>query len=99
MPVPLSSVHLPVAFAFQGTMDLLKEQIYIKDALSRIVVEMIKREWPQQWPSMLSELNAIYNMGVRIRHKSFCNCCTMIFCCECCLIRSVIQLLSNCIVI
>jgi exportin-5 len=30
--------------------------LHIKDALSRIVVEMIKREWPQQWTSLLAEL-------------------------------------------
>lgn len=30
---------------------------HIKDALSRIIVEMIKREWPQQWTTLLSELS------------------------------------------
>lgn len=29
---------------------------HIKDALSRIIVEMIKREWPQQWTTLLAEL-------------------------------------------
>lgn len=30
---------------------------HIKNALSRIVVEMIKREWPQQWTTLLNELS------------------------------------------
>lgn len=29
---------------------------HIKDALSRIIVEMVKREWPQQWTTLLAEL-------------------------------------------
>lgn len=29
----------------------------LKDALSRIIVEMIKREWPQQWTTLLAELS------------------------------------------
>ncbi|XP_035229722.1 exportin-5-like [Stegodyphus dumicola] len=40
-----------------------KEETYIKDALSRIVVEIIKREWPQQWPSLMEELHALCTMG------------------------------------
>ncbi|XP_046395855.1 exportin-5 isoform X3 [Ischnura elegans] len=46
-----------------GTEPLLQEQAHIKDALSRIVVEMIKREWPQQWPGLLQELNALCQLG------------------------------------
>lgn len=36
---------------------------YIKDAVCRIVVEMIKREWPQQWPSLLAELSEACSKG------------------------------------
>jgi len=50
----------------QGTHDILHEQTHIKDAVSRIVVEMIKREWPQQWPSLMQELGAICKLGVSI---------------------------------
>lgn len=35
----------------------ISEELHMKDALSRVVVEMVKREWPQQWPSLLSELS------------------------------------------
>jgi exportin-5 len=42
----------------------LEEPQYIKDALSRIIVEMIKQEWPQQWPEMLSELETLCQRGV-----------------------------------
>jgi exportin-5 len=38
--------------------------LHIKDALSRIVVEMIKREWPQQWPTLLAELSAACEKGL-----------------------------------
>lgn len=50
----------------QGTLGILEEQMHIKDALSRIVVEIAKREWPQQWSSMIDELDAICSCGVRI---------------------------------
>uniref|UniRef100_A0A671T847 Importin N-terminal domain-containing protein n=1 Tax=Sinocyclocheilus anshuiensis TaxID=1608454 RepID=A0A671T847_9TELE len=36
-----------------GTHPILQEECHVKDALSRIVVEMIKREWPQHWPDIL----------------------------------------------
>ena len=36
----------------------------MKDALSRIIVEMIKREWPQHWPDMLKEMEALTSQGV-----------------------------------
>ncbi|XP_072031376.1 exportin-5-like isoform X2 [Amphiura filiformis] len=46
-----------------GTLSLVEEQAYIKDGLSRIVVEMIKREWPQQWPTLLAELDQLCQCG------------------------------------
>lgn len=36
---------------------------HIKDALSRIIVEMVKREWPQQWTTLLAELSEACNKG------------------------------------
>lgn len=48
----------------QGTYPILEEESYIKDALSRIVVEMIKREWPQHWPDMLNEMETLTSYGV-----------------------------------
>jgi exportin-5 len=36
---------------------------HIKDALSRIIVEMIKREWPQQWTTLLAELSEACGKG------------------------------------
>lgn len=38
--------------------------LHIKDALSRIIVEMIKREWPQQWTTLLPELFEVCAKGV-----------------------------------
>lgn len=36
---------------------------HLNDALSRVIVEMIKREWPQQWPTLLSELSDACTQG------------------------------------
>ncbi|NWX91025.1 XPO5 protein, partial [Nothoprocta ornata] len=47
-----------------GTQSILEEESHIKDVLSRIVVEMIKREWPQHWPDMLMELDTLSKQGV-----------------------------------
>lgn len=46
-----------------GTHAILEEESHIKDALSRITVEMIKREWPQHWPDMLKEMEALTSHG------------------------------------
>ncbi|KAM6923339.1 exportin-5 [Lycodopsis pacificus] len=46
-----------------GTHVILEEESHIKDVLSRITVEMIKREWPQHWPDMLKEMEALTNHG------------------------------------
>ncbi|XP_030604531.1 exportin-5 [Archocentrus centrarchus] len=46
-----------------GTHSILEEESHIKDALSRIVVEMIKREWPQHWPDMLKEMETLTKQG------------------------------------
>ncbi|CAB1312894.1 unnamed protein product [Coregonus sp. 'balchen'] len=46
-----------------GTYPILEEESYIKDVLSRIIVEMIKREWPQHWPDMLKEMEALTSVG------------------------------------
>lgn len=55
---------ITVPFLSQGTQSILEEESHIKDVLSRIVVEMIKREWPQHWPDMLKELDTLSKQGV-----------------------------------
>lgn len=45
----------------EGGLDV--ESAHIKDALSRVIVEMIKREWPQQWPTLLAELSQACSKG------------------------------------
>ena len=37
--------------------------MYIKDGIARLVVEMVKREWPQQWPNFLQELTDLAQVG------------------------------------
>lgn len=46
-----------------GTSSVLEEESHIKDVLSRITVEMIKREWPQNWPDMLKEMEGLTAQG------------------------------------
>lgn len=36
---------------------------HMNDAIARVVVEMAKREWPQQWPTLLSELSDACTRG------------------------------------
>ena len=64
-----------------GTGHITAEHLYIKDAVARVVVELIKREWPQQWPSLLQELDTLCGHGetqtelvmfVLLRLKIFC---------------------------
>lgn len=60
----IQSYSLHNLILFQGTLRILEEENHIKDVLSRIVVEMIKREWPQHWPDMLMELDTLFRQGV-----------------------------------
>lgn len=41
----------------------LEDKAHMRDALSRVVVEMIKREWPQQWNTLLVELSQCAAQG------------------------------------
>lgn len=59
-------VHLKecaMQLLLDGTHSILEEESHIKDVLSRITVEMIKREWPQQWPHMLKEMEDLTSQG------------------------------------
>ncbi len=49
--------------AAEGTGDLLAESAHIKDGVSRLVVEIAKREWPQHWPGLFSELESLCARG------------------------------------
>ncbi|XP_041920713.1 exportin-5 [Alosa sapidissima] len=63
---PQEKVHLKncaMELLSKGTYPILMEESHIKDALSRIIVEMIKREWPQNWPDMLKELETLTTLG------------------------------------
>lgn len=41
----------------------VSDELHMKDAVSRVIVEMVKREWPQQWPGLLSELSEACSCG------------------------------------
>ncbi|XP_076464074.1 exportin-5-like [Babylonia areolata] len=47
----------------QGTLNLLKEEMHIKDAVSRILVELMKRLWPQLWPDLFQKLHDLCQHG------------------------------------
>lgn len=46
-----------------GIDNIVKHPTHIKDAIARSVVEIAKREWPQQWPGFLAELEALSSKG------------------------------------
>lgn len=46
-----------------GTGHITVEHLFMKDALARVVVELVKREWPQQWPGLLQELDCLCREG------------------------------------
>ncbi|XP_033734576.1 exportin-5-like [Pecten maximus] len=50
-------------FIAHGTANILEEEYHIKDGVSRITVELIKREWPQNWPLLLKDLYDLCLMG------------------------------------
>jgi len=60
MPMTMSVVNCFV----QGSGSLPDEPLHVKEALSRLVVEITKREWPQKWGSLLPDLNSICALGV-----------------------------------
>ncbi|OCT77468.1 hypothetical protein XELAEV_18028560mg [Xenopus laevis] len=49
--------------AVQNVHPILEEKEHIKDVIARIVVEIIKREWPWKWPEMLLELAFVASFG------------------------------------
>ena len=55
----------------QGSGNLPDEPAHIKEQLSRIIVEIAKREWPQKWDSLLPDLNSICGLGVRSIYQLF----------------------------
>uniref|UniRef100_A0A674C038 Exportin 5 n=1 Tax=Salmo trutta TaxID=8032 RepID=A0A674C038_SALTR len=55
--------HFVLHIYISGTYPILEEESHIKDVLARIIVEMIKREWPQHWPDMLKEMEALTSIG------------------------------------
>eukprot|EP00095_Tigriopus_kingsejongensis_P004335 snap_masked-scaffold1460_size40381-processed-gene-0.0 protein:Tk04335 transcript:snap_masked-scaffold1460_size40381-processed-gene-0.0-mRNA-1 annotation:"PREDICTED: exportin-5" len=51
-----------------GSMELvassgLSEPTHIKHAVAKLVVEIIKREWPQHWPTLWAELDGLCQQG------------------------------------
>ena len=51
---------------YQGSGNLPDEPAHIKEQLSRVIVEIPKREWPQNWGSLLPDLNGICALGVGV---------------------------------
>lgn len=60
----ISEMPLICLIHFQGTFPLLEEELHIKDAVSRILVELIKRLWPQLWPDLFPHLSESCHHGV-----------------------------------
>eukprot|EP00127_Corallochytrium_limacisporum_P004883 Clim_evm27s191 gene=Clim_evmTU27s191 len=43
--------------------DILNEAVYVKEKMAQLVVEIAKREWPQQWPYLFGDLMKIAESG------------------------------------
>ncbi|CAL1527527.1 unnamed protein product, partial [Lymnaea stagnalis] len=48
---------------FQGTKDILEEAQHIKDGVSRVLVELLKREWPQLWDNLFTYFTVFCQNG------------------------------------
>ncbi|XP_078503579.1 exportin-5-like isoform X2 [Lissotriton helveticus] len=48
-----------------GTRHITREKNEIKEGLARVVVELIKHDWPDEWPKLLSELFAVAKKQAR----------------------------------
>ena len=57
---------------YKGTAPILEEQVHIKDAVSKIVVELMKHEWPNLWPTLLADLHKLCLEGVGYLDISLC---------------------------
>nr|XP_054759468.1 exportin-5-like [Lytechinus pictus] len=55
--------NLTIEMITKKSTNVLEEENFIKEGPVKIVVEMIKREWPQQWPSLLEELDQMCQIG------------------------------------
>lgn len=49
-----------------GTLHMLTEAIFVKEKLVRLIVEIIKRDWPQRWPTLFADLTQACALGVRL---------------------------------
>ncbi|KAH9505184.1 Exportin-5 [Bulinus truncatus] len=50
-------------FVDLGTKDILEEEQHIKDGVSRILVELMKREWPQLWENLFTDFTVVCQNG------------------------------------
>ena len=46
-----------------GSHPLTKEEKFVKERISAAVVEMVKREYPQEWPTLLPDLIGLGQEG------------------------------------
>ena len=51
-------------FVIKAGTNIAVDKPYVKDGIARIFTEVIKREWPQQWPDLISTLSDICSKSV-----------------------------------
>ena len=71
-PFPLSPSPFPptpspplLIHTLKSILPMESEAPYVKESLSRLVVELAKQTWPQYWPSFLEDLDVLTHCGVR----------------------------------
>ena len=60
---------LSLEFIEGCTTSILDEPSYIKDAIAKFTVEIMKREWPQNWLDVIATLSEMSQKGVRHESK------------------------------
>ncbi|XP_018497195.1 exportin-5 [Galendromus occidentalis] len=53
-----------VFFYMRNLKCILSEAPHVKQAICRVVVEIVKREWPQKWPEFMPNLLNLANTGI-----------------------------------
>lgn len=54
---------------FKGTNNLLQERRFIKEKFAKIFVDILKREWPQNWNAFY-DLNQVTGKDLKLRELS-----------------------------
>lgn len=66
-PIPCGRMFCICFFHWfnKGTLDVLQEQVYIKEKAALLIVEVAKRDWPEEWKTLEDDLSRVAAAGER----------------------------------